>query len=286
MSEHKNNKKSNRLILICTVISVAAIVFTIKGIGRIVSNLTATEPTAVTVNVAGQNIEIDTEIETNVYSAEDFYKDDNGRVRYKGDGVSYGIDVSRHQGNIDWKAAAKDGVDFAIIRVGFRGSGSGTLNTDDRFTENVKGAVSAGIDVGVYFYSQAITEAEALEEAEYVLNIIDGYDIKYPVFFDWEQPEDETARSFNIDYSEITAFAKVFCERIEKAGYKSGIYFNSVQGYLHYDLSDFEDTCLWLAEYDAKPDFYYNFHMWQYSNTGSVAGIDGAVDLNIFLENK
>ncbi len=286
MSEHKKKKHFNLLILMCVIISVVAIIFTIKGVGRIIDNLTTDEPPVVTVNIAGQNIEIDTDIETNVYSAEDFYTDENGRVKYKGVGVSYGIDVSRHQGNIDWERVAKDGVDFAILRVGYRGSSSGTLNSDDRFTENVKGAKSAGIDIGVYFYSQAITEAEALEEAEYVLNIIDEYDIKYPVFFDWEQPEDENARSVNIDYSEITGFAKVFCEKVEKAGYKSGIYFNSIQGYLHYDLSDLENACLWLAEYDTKPDFYYNFHMWQYSNTGSVEGIDGAVDLNIFLEKK
>lgn len=277
----KKKKGSPLIAVLGVVIAIAAVVLAVMGIGKVIRNLATTEETALTVNVAGQDVKINEEIETNAYDAKDFYVDSDGRVKYNGDGVSYGIDVSRHQGKIDWAAVAADGIDFAVMRVGYRGSSEGTLNIDDRFVENINGALAEGIEVGVYFFSQAITEAEALQEAEYVLNIIDGYDLKYPVFFDWEPSEDEAARSFNIDYAQITRFAEIFCERIEKAGYKSGIYFNSVQGYLHYDLSSFDDTCLWLAEYSTTPNFYYNYHIWQYTNKGKVDGINGDVDINI-----
>jgi len=244
-----------------------------------------TADTAETVEIAGQQVAVDTTIEKSNYTASDFSVDTKGRVTYSGEGATYGIDVAAYQGEIDWAAVKADGIDFAIIRAGFRGSTAGDLYTDECFAANIQGAQDAGVDVGVYFFSQAVTEDEAVEEAKYVLSLISDYSVTYPVFFDWEPSEDAEGRTYDFDYDSIGPIAEAFCKTIVNAGYKSGIYFNSVQGYLHYDLGDFSDVNLWLADYGTTPDFYYNFNYWQYSNTGTVDGIDSEVDLDICFEN-
>jgi len=192
-----------------------------------------------------------------------------------------GIDVSSYQGDIDWTKVKASGIDFAIIRVGFRGYTVGNLNADSYFEKNIQGALDAGLDVGVYFFSQAITETEAAEEAKFVLSRIEDYDITYPVVFDWEALGKTEARTYGLDTDTLCKCADTFCGMIEDAGYTPMIYFTSYIGYIKYDLSRMLDYEFWYARYSDTPSFYYDFDMWQYSSSGTVGGISGSVDMNI-----
>ena len=168
-----------------------------------------------------------------------------------------------------------------MIRIGGRGYGNGQLYEDTNFEENIEGALDAGLDVGVYFFSQAISVEEAREEAAYLLERIAPYDITYPVVFDWEVIGKSNARADNLDTDTLGACANAFCEAVAAAGYEPMIYVSLNTGYLKYDLRQIDQYDLWLAEYDDAPTFYYNFQMWQYTSSGTVAGIDGDVDLNL-----
>ncbi len=222
----------------------------------------------------------------NPYDRADFSLDEKGRVTYERDGIQAktGVDVSTYQQEIDWEAVAGDGIDFAILRLGYRGYTEGGLFPDQTFQTNLRGAQDAGLDVGVYFFSQAITPQEAEEEADYILSAIEGYNITYPIAFDWEpiSPGND-ARTDGLDNDVLTQCAAAFCAKIEAAGYTPAVYFNQSLGYLRYDLRELTDSVLWLAEYDTKPDFYYCFDLWQYTHTGQVAGIEGDVDLDLDL---
>lgn len=216
-----------------------------------------------------------------------FVTDERERMVYEDPGRStrLGIDVSSHQGEIDWQAVAADGVEFAILRVGFRGYGrKGTLNDDERFEENLAGALAAGLDVGVYFFSQAVSVEEAQEEADFVLERIQGLPLTMPVVFDWEQMTNEGSRTARPDYKVLTDCALAFCERIGKAGFEPMVYLNKTLGYLVYDLSRMQHLEIWLAWYHPQPDFVYAYRMWQYSDRGKVNGIDARVDMNIWLK--
>ena len=196
-----------------------------------------------------------------------------------------GIDVSVHQQKIDWQQVKESGVEFAMIQLGYRGYKSGSLELDDYFLENMQGAADAGIKLGVYFFSQALNVDEAVEEAEFVINWLRGYDITYPVVFDWELVN-ETARTNEMDLLQLTNCALAFCETIQKAGYPAGIYFNQQFGYQMINLPSLEEYSFWLAEYADSPTFVYDFQMWQYTDQGSVPGISGAVDLNVAFHKK
>ena len=205
----------------------------------------------------------------------------DGFMTYSGDGTVYaGVDVSQHQGAIDWQRVKDAGVEFAIIRVGNRGTSEGAISLDEQFKDNMAGAAAAGIDIGVYFFSQAVTEDEAREEARFVLTWIENYDLKYPVYYDWEDVAWE-ARTDGMDPVTLTACAKAFCGEIAAAGYRAGLYFNQRFGYQEFNLSELQEYTFWLASYSATPDFRYHFDVWQYSAEGAVDGIDGAVDLNL-----
>lgn len=219
----------------------------------------------------------------NPYDKNGFELDERGRVTYEWNGreAKAGIDVSTHQKDVDWQAVAGDGIDFAILRLGHRGYSEGGLFLDKTFEENLQGALEAGLEIGVYFFSQAVTPEEAEEEAEYVLNILDGQALAFPVAFDWEPISGDDARTDGLDGEMMTRCAAAFCKQIKDAGYRPAVYFNQTQGYLHYDLRDLTDYDLWLAEYDSSPDFYYHFDLWQYSHTGRVDGIQGDVDLDL-----
>lgn len=222
----------------------------------------------------------------NPYDRTAFSLDEKGRVTYEKDGrrSKAGVDVSTHQKEIDWQAVAGDGIDFAILRLGYRGYTEGGIFPDQHFERNLKGALDAGLDVGVYFFSQATTPEEAEEEADYVLHAIEGYEISYPVTFDWEViAPGNNARTDGLDNDTLNRCAAAFCEKVREAGYQPAVYFNQTLGYLHYDLRELTEYGLWLAEYDTKPDFYYHFDLWQYSHTGRVAGIEGDVDLDLDL---
>lgn len=224
------------------------------------------------------------DIPASAYPNENFTAE-NGRIVYNDNTVGYttGIDVSSFQGDIDWNAVANDGIDFAIIRVGLRGYGkSGNIYEDENARKNLKNAAAAGLNVGVYFYSQAISTEEALEEAEFVLDIIKDYKIDAPVVFDWENEPDIGMRTDNLDGNTLTECAVVFCERIKQEGYMPAVYFNLTDAYVRYDLDRIKDYVFWYAQHEGEaPKFYYTYSIWQYSDTGKVDGINGNVDLNI-----
>ena len=203
-----------------------------------------------------------------------------GVITYLGQKSFVGVDVSSHQQEIDWNKVKADGVEYAMIRVGYRGYTQGKLEEDIQFRSNIEGALAAGLKVGVYFFSQAISETEAREEAQFVLDRIRDYDVTYPVIFDWENIEAD-ARTDGMDPNTLTQCAAAFCQEIEAAGYRPGLYFNQVFGYQQFNLVDLQDYEFWLAQYSDVPDFYYNFHMWQYTNEGIIDGIEGQVDLNL-----
>ena len=214
-----------------------------------------------------------------------FSKNSSGYMTYNEPGVqtARGIDVSVYQGEIDWQAVAASGVNFAMIRVGYRGYGSaGKLMPDKYFVQNIQGALAAGLDVGVYFFSQAITVEEAHEEAAYVLEQIKDYPLTYPVVFDWERQNYDGSRTQTVpSVSTMTQMVNAFCGDMEAAGYEAMVYFNPSDGYRYYDLSQMTQYPIWLAQYNSVPTFYYQFVMWQYTSSGRVPGISGNVDLNI-----
>ncbi|MCM1577212.1 MAG: glycoside hydrolase family 25 protein [Ruminococcus sp.] len=209
---------------------------------------------------------------------------ENGYKHYDVDGVRQtitGVDVSYHQGNIDWNAVKKDGVDFAMIRVGYRGYETGSLNIDPKFHEYAEGALDAGLEIGVYFYSQAVTVEEAMEEARMLLNEIDGYRIMYPVVFDWEIVGDETARTNKVSSQMLNQCAMAFCNSIAREGYIPMIYSVKRMALMKLDLRKVGGYDFWLAEYRDIPEYPYEFAIWQYASDGRVDGIAGDVDLNM-----
>ena len=178
------------------------------------------------------------------------------------------------------------GAIVAMIRVGYRGYTEGEIQPDDYFTQNIEGALAAGLDVGVYFFSQALDEKEAIDEANFVLESIKDYPLSYPVIFDWEDIQAD-ARTDGMNSVQLTKNALAFCSAIEKAGYRAGVYFNQRFGYEEFDLRELQDYELWLAEYALSPSFPYHFDVWQYANDGMLSGVDGPVDLNLaFVESR
>jgi len=231
-------------------------------------------------------LSIDTTLNLCSYDPDCFYTK-NGRTYYD-DGttaVRYGIDVSYYQGDIDWAAVAADGIDFAIIRCGYRGYSSGEIHEDSKFRDYVAGATAAGLDVGVYFFSQATTVAEALEEAEFTLSQIRGYKITFPVVFDWEQVTTTGSRTRSFSGKTLTDCTVAFCDAVKAAGYTPMTYFNKTLGYLKLDLHQTQKYAGWYAYYHERPDFVYDFQMWQYGSSGKVAGISGRADMNIAFTN-
>ncbi len=205
--------------------------------------------------------------------------------------VVHGIDVSKYQKDIDWQTVAKAGVDYAIIRVGYRGYGkTGGMGADNYFEQNVKGALEAGIDVGVYFFSQATTKKEAIEEAEYTLNKIKGYDIKLPVVMDFEYASvngKEGGRLYdaNLSKKEATDVCLAFCETVEKAGYEPMVYANSSMLKNKVNASDISNKYkIWLANYTTMTAYTGEYDFWQYTSKGTVNGIIGNVDCNFWYQ--
>ena len=192
-----------------------------------------------------------------------------------------GVDVSKYQGNIDWNKVKASGIEFAIIRVGYRGYGSGVLVEDSTFRQNIKGATSAGLKVGLYFYSQAINETEAVEEASMVISLCQGYNISYPIYFDTEKVAGDTGRADNISRAQRTANAVAFCETIRNSGYKAGVYSYASWFYNQLNMASLSPYSIWIAQYRDQLSFDYNYDIWQYSSTGTVPGIPKPTDMNV-----
>lgn len=222
------------------------------------------------------------QLQPNMLKKEDFTTDGN-TVTYSGQ-FRRGIDVSEHQLEIDWRQVASSVLaDFAFIRAGYRGYTEGQIYEDAWYRQNMDGAAENGIDVGVYFFSQAITPEEAVEEANFLLELIGGYDIACPVVYDWEPMHIAGARTEGLSREILTECAVAFCETIKAAGYEPMVYIYRYLGYHSYDLAALKDYQLWVGSPGEYPDFYYAHNWWQYSYTGSVPGIEGETDLNLYF---
>lgn len=264
------------------------------------SETTAVQPTDTTVKTTGKKIHINdstlgeiwitelegvrvNELDNSGFSADEHlkYYSENGKPA-----STEGVDVSEYSGDIDWKKVKESGIDFAIIRVGGRGYGEdGNIYADSRAIEYINGAKNAGLKVGAYFFSQAVTTEEAIEEADFVKSVLGDIKLDYPVAYDWEIIKNDDARTDSVSASQTTECARAFCDRIKEHGYTPIIYSPSRELYFKYDLSRLADIDIWYCEYANVPTFYYEFSMWQYSESGSIDGIDGEVDLNICFTN-
>lgn len=197
--------------------------------------------------------------------------------------VWQGIDISEYQAPVDWDAVKADGIDFVLIRCGWRGYVSGSITDDIAFSDHVRGAKQAGIQVGAYFFSQAVTPEEAKEEAQAALALLQDHPVSLPVFFDWERPADEDARTRTVELSDLTGIAQAFCDTIRQGGYTPGIYFNRQLGYYAYDWAQLKGCARWVADPNDWPDFYYGVDFWQYSFDGKVDGIEIQTDRNLMF---
>lgn len=277
------------LVLVLLVVIVLLVVWQVRSLYA-ASQVTEppTETTEATVPEPTQPEETvetipgppELDLPENPYGEEDFeYK---GRYLTCTAGESVlGIDVSVWQGDINWLLAKAGGVEFAMIRLARRGGDEGILEEDSYVHTNYEGAKDAGVQVGGYFFSQAITPEEAVEEAEFVLELIKDWKFEMPIVFDWEQAGG--SRTVHMDPRTLTDCAKAFCRTIEDAGYDAMVYFNVKQAYYEIYLEELTEYGFWLAMYDSPMDFPYQVDMWQYTSSGSVPGINGNVDLNLYF---
>lgn len=217
----------------------------------------------------------------NPYGPEDF--------EYQGDYLActagtavLGVDVSSHQGEIDWELVRSAGMEFAIIRIGYRGYTSGGVYADEYARANLEGAKAAGLKVGVYFYSQALDEGEARREAKFCLDFLDGEALDLPVVFDWEYAGEDT-RSAEMTRDALMACTRTFCREVEEGGYEAMIYFNPHIAENLLTLEELQEYPFWLAMYTDQMSWPYAVDMWQYTATGSVPGIEGDADINLWF---
>ena len=284
MRTKKKNKDHVFWICVTAAFVIVAILFYV--VFRMSNGLLAikkhrpsnTTPTAVT----------EPQPEENPYTAMDFGYDDNGYLTCLSGESRLGIDVSYVQQDIDWQQVKDAGVEFVIIRVAGRGWGEkGALYTDDYWRQNYEGARAAGLDVGVYFFSQAISPEEAVEEAEFLLEQLDGIPLDMPIVYDWEWMDpaviEDIPRTIGVTRRILTDCTKAFCDTIKAAGYKPMIYFNADQSHDQMYLEELTDYPFWLASYTTALNYPYKIDMWQYTAHGTVPGISGDVDINLQL---
>ena len=219
-----------------------------------------------------------------VFKEADFYES-GSYIYYNGDTYTamQGVDVSYYQGEIDWQQVRAAGISFAMIRAGYRGYEDGVVHQDENFYKNIEGALAAGLEVGVYFYSQAITTEEAIEEANLVLQLVEGYNITFPIAFDWEHVTETSARTDDIPSKALTDCCLAFCDTIQAAGYRTSVYFYRSLGYHEYDMDRLADLDFWFSGFGTYPDYYYEISMWQYSHTATVPGIPVNTDMNLYF---
>ena len=195
-----------------------------------------------------------------------------------------GVDVSAFQHDIDWKAVKASGVDFAMLRLGYRGWGAkGTLVEDEYIRQNLEGTAAAGMPIGVYFFSQATSLNEVYEEIEFMLDILGDYKLAYPIVLDWEEANPTEGRVRNVTRRELTDMLRYFCDEMSARGFDPMIYFNWTQASRMLYLNELEDYPFWLALYQDRMTFPFRVEMWQYTSEGRVPGIDGDVDVNVYI---
>lgn len=223
------------------------------------------------------------------YNWEEHLTNNNGIYSYEDDVYTskLGIDVSSYQKNINWKKVKEAGVEFAILRIGYRGYGeSGKLVEDPMFEKNYANAIKEGIEIGVYFFSQSVNEDEIKEEVDFVCKRLEGKEISYPVVFDLEKIKNDEARTDNLTTEEITSMTEQFCKLIEEKGYTPCIYGNAKIFTTKMKLEQFNNYQKWYADYQEKPIYIYDFEIWQYTEEGKINGISGNIDLNIQFIKK
>ena len=288
-----NNKKRNTYIIRRIVFCILLLVFTLFLIRKLFmpEHLNGIDYEKIfgehkLIFFSSNEIQVAEEVKRNIWNPDLFELDKNGFMHYKDPDVQtcLGIDVSSFQKDIDWEKVKNSGIDFVFIRAGYRGTTEGGLFIDPNFENNYEGAKKAGLKIGIYFFSQAITETEATEEADYVVSLIKGKELDLPIVFDWEYVSD-TARTAGITQELMSDCADAFYSRIKQHGYECMIYFNLYTSYFIYDMNDFGDKMIWLAQFAEKPTYYYHYEIWQYSCTGKVDGIETDVDLNIALDS-
>ncbi len=215
------------------------------------------------------------------------FTNNQGIIRY-GEDSAIGINVTSKNGDIDWEQVKQSGVEFAMIRVGYRGRNKGDRTEDDKFVQNIEGATAAGLDVGVYFFSQAVSVQEAEQEAQFVIEKIQPYQVTYPISFNWEfvapSSDGREPRTKDCTPSEITSFAKAFCSTVSKAGRTAMFYTDKELAYNYYNLDELSSNQIWYSEFAEKPAFYYDFKIWQYSELGTVSGISGNVKMSLAMK--
>lgn len=214
---------------------------------------------------------------------------ENGFILYEDDTYTSipGIDVSSHQGTIDWKKVKEAGVKFAYIRCGYRGYETGLINKDETFDYNISQAKANGIQVGVYFFSQAVSQKEAEEEAEFTLSCMKKYDIDLPVVYDFEKPGGIFARTYTQSKDVTTENAVLFCHIMQRKGYDAMIYNSTNLFEKLFNLEYIQEFGTWVAHYNTPyPTYPYTYQIWQYSDSGKIDGIDQAVDLDLIFIRK
>ena len=270
----KKNQKPNYLL---PALSGLAVVCLLVGLLWFGGAFSQPEPTQITE----PPVTLET-LPPNPFSAGDFTYNDSGYLTCSTPEVQMGIDVSDHQGWIDWYQVKDSGVSFAFVRIGYRGYSQGGLFADEYAHYNLTTAREAGLQVGAYFYSQAVSEEEAAEEAAWCIDFLKEYEIDLPVVFDWEYVSQE-ARTGSMDGELLTRCAQVFCGEIEKAGYDAMVYFNPHLATDYYDLLQLQNYPFWLAMYTSVMDYPHRVDYWQYTDQGSLPGIDTTVDINLKL---
>ena len=218
----------------------------------------------------------------NPYGRYDFQYNRHNYLLLQNVNSSPGVDVSAHQGDIDWAAVKDSGIEFAIIRLGYRGYGSGKLVEDEYAKKNLKEAREAGLKIGAYFFSQALNIKETDEEIQFMLNMLADVDLDMPLVLDWEIPVPD-ARTKNMDARTLTDIQLHFCGQMKKMGYQPMVYFNWHQSENLYYLSELEDYPFWLALYQDRMTYPWKVEMWQWTSSGRVPGIQGNVDINVFM---
>ncbi len=269
--QRRTKKRSRRLallilLLIAIIAAVAAGVLIYRAQHSIIKN-----------ELGLRNIEMDL---SQLQTGGTFYAYENSA-----DDVitSVGVDVSTYQGTVDWAAVKDAGVDYVIVRAAYRGYETGRIVPDDLYEQNIRGAVDAGLHVGVYLYSQALSEDEAREEADYLLGLIEGLPVDYPVVYDQEEYTADQARTDGLTGEQATLNALAFCERVYDAGYIPMIYTNNDWAQNMYDMERLDHYPIWYADYTAAPSLTGGFAMWQYTDSGQVPGVTGPVDLNLLF---
>ena len=227
--------------------------------------------------------EISGDIAKNDYDLENSLVNENGFLSYKDNKreAIRGVDLSKYNGDVDFGKLKDNGIRFAMLRLGSRGYGTGKITLDEKFVEYAQNAQVAGIQIGAYFYSQAVNETEAVEEANYIVGAVSGFGVKYPIAIDIEKVEGDEARTDKLTTEERTAVVKMFCDAVKGYGYKPVIYATTDMLVTGLDLKELADYDVWLADYDIPTDYPYRFSMWQYNKKGRIDGITGDIDLDL-----